>query len=58
MQVSEIVIDGVTYQYSPSKDSVYGMKVFKFDEEVGAYRLIKESNPIYQRIHSEIESSE
>lgn len=56
LQVSEINIDGVTYQYAQSKDSIYGIKIFKFDEEIGAYRQIKESNPIYQRVYSEIES--
>lgn len=52
IQTSEIDIDGKIYHYSESKDSVYGVKIFEFDTELGAYKLVRESSPIYQRIYA------
>jgi hypothetical protein len=49
--VSEITIDGTEYKYAPNAESVYGIKIFEFDKELGAYRALKESNPLYQRIY-------
>jgi hypothetical protein len=52
VQASEITIDGKTYHYTDNPDSVYGVKIFEFDSELGAYRQIKESNPLYQRVYT------
>jgi Helicase conserved C-terminal domain len=54
VQASEIVIDEKTYHYTSSPESVYGIKIFEFDQELGAYKMIKESNPLYQRVYTTI----
>ena len=54
LQASEITIDGKSYHYTESKESVYGVKIFVFDSELGAYKQLRESNPIYQRVYAEL----
>jgi superfamily II DNA or RNA helicase len=58
LSVSEIVIDGVTYYYSTNEKSPYGITIFMLDADLNAYRQLKESHPIYQRIYSELSESE
>lgn len=55
--VNEIIVDGVSYyyQYAPSNDSIFDYKIFIHDKLTNVYRILKESDPIYQKINELIE---
>jgi hypothetical protein len=46
MKADEIVVDGVSYYYVSTSESVYGYHVFDYNEDLDGYRLMDESKPI------------
>jgi hypothetical protein len=54
VMAKEILVDGVLYYYVEDKNSLYDYKVFILDENISAYKPLKESDPIYEHIIHEI----
>ena len=50
MAVKEINVDGDIYYYSEDPNSVFGYKVFEYDNALGNYREMEKSNELYSQI--------
>ena len=51
--VDEIIINDTTYYYKDDPDSVYGYKIFEFDEQIGGFRPMPEIG-LFQQIFEKI----
>ena len=58
IDVNEIVIDGKTYYYSESSDSIFGYKIYYIDPQVDSYRRIEEMDERFETILDHIRSTQ
>jgi len=50
VELQPITYNGVKYYYNPSSDALYDYDIYGFDENLGAYKKLSESNPIVEKI--------
>ena len=51
--VNEIIVDGTTYYYNDDPNSVFGYKIYEYDELIGGYKSMAE-NDLFQQIIEKI----
>jgi len=55
-----IVVDGIEYKYTydndNAKESIYGVSIYSYNKEVGAYTRLLESDPIFIQVYETLQS--
>jgi hypothetical protein len=50
VHATEIIVDDIKYYYVPDPDELYDYKIFIFDKDINAYRILKSDTPIFIKI--------
>ena len=54
----EIIINSDKYYYVSDPESIYDYKIFEFDKSVNGYKVMRESNKLFEKIIDEIKKIE
>lgn len=52
--VQKVIVDGVEYNWEPFSDSVFGIRVFVFDDHVKRYKVLPEHDERFQKIADKV----
>jgi hypothetical protein len=54
VSAKSVVVDGVTYYYVSSTESVYGWNIYVLDPKISIHIPVSEADPIFEKIIEKI----
>jgi hypothetical protein len=55
IQANEVLVNGVKYYYVKDNTTLYGVKIYEFEEDINGYRPLSDDNPLAQIIIEKLE---